>query len=66
MALMKSKTAESYCTILTLLRDRNPEMEPNLIVSDYENGIKSAVNTVFPNAIHKGCWFHYTQVAGYI
>ena len=32
------------------------------IISDYEEAILSALQTSFPAAQARGCWFHYGQV----
>ena len=33
------------------------------IISDYEEAILSALQTSFPAALARGCWFHYGQVS---
>lgn len=33
------------------------------IISDYEEAILSALQTSFPAAHARGCWFHYGQVS---
>ena len=34
---------------------------PEKFISDFETGLIAAVQTEFPNAIHWGCFFHFTQ-----
>ena len=36
--------------------------EPELIMSDYEMAILSALSSRFPNSRVRGCFFHYSQV----
>ena len=31
-------------------------------MTDFETSMQSAFENVFPNAVHTGCWFHYTHV----
>jgi hypothetical protein len=63
---MSSKTSAAYGQMFQVMKDealkQNMVMAPNTIISDFESGIISAVRQSFPNAVHQGCHFHYTQV----
>ncbi|CAF0802873.1 unnamed protein product [Brachionus calyciflorus] len=38
-----------------------PNLNPKIILGDFELSAKNAFNRCFPNSIFKGCYFHYTQ-----
>ena len=60
--LMKSKRNEMYVAGFTMMKTIMRGLNPQFIMSDYEASIHTAVETVFPMAEHRGCWFHYCQV----
>lgn len=41
-----------------------PDLKNNVkfIMGDYERAINNVLHKCFPEAILKGCWFHYNQV----
>ncbi|CAM4836094.1 unnamed protein product [Rotaria magnacalcarata] len=39
----------------------NRTFKPARVMSDYEASIITAVANEFPQAIHSGCFFHFTQ-----
>lgn len=34
-------------------------MEPDEIITDFEAGLRLAINNYFPRAVLRGCWYHY-------
>ena len=63
--LLSSKKSDAYYKLFNKLRDAiaaNGEiLNPKLIVTDFESGLIDAIKKQFPNALHLGCLFHYTQ-----
>lgn len=64
-ALMTDKALPSYQTLLDYQKI-NFNVSSRRFMSDYEQAIHSAVQAVFPEAVHLGCWFHYGQVSQFI
>jgi hypothetical protein len=65
--LMAAKTSQMYCDVFRQLKilcqqQVGQQLQPLLIMSDYESGLIPAVSLEFPTARHKGCHFHYCQV----
>ncbi|XP_039299174.1 uncharacterized protein LOC120355009 isoform X2 [Nilaparvata lugens] len=46
---MKRKSADANRVILDFLKEMYPIVNPRLVISDYEAGIKVAMKEVFPN-----------------
>ncbi len=67
--LLPDKTAATYSRMFTILQTAaitaGMTFDPDEIMSDFETGLINAVATEFPRARHKGCYFHFTQVATY-
>ncbi|CAF1941364.1 unnamed protein product [Rotaria magnacalcarata] len=58
----KSTTYQHLFKILKgLAVSMNRTFKPALVMSDYEASIITAVANEFPQAIHSGCFFHFTQ-----
>ena len=61
-ALLPNKTTETYVRLLNVVRNAQPmQATPTMIMIDFENASKAAVNQVFPNATVSGCFFHLCQ-----
>lgn len=54
--LMDKKTLEAYNALLLYIRDNIFAMEPSIFITDFEQGMRKAVNLVFPQAKLLGCW----------
>lgn len=65
---MSEKTEELYQMVLSNIieafRQHNPDEDPvvQLMISDFEQAILSAMAATFPEARSRGCWFHFGQV----
>jgi hypothetical protein len=62
---MTSKTQHMYTDVFDAIKtaamQRNKVFAPMEVMSDFETGLIPAVATAFPTALHKGCYFHFTQ-----
>jgi MULE transposase domain len=68
---MSEKTLSLYNLVMEEIMEavRGLDDEEGLacerIISDYEEAILSALQTSFPAAHARGCWFHYGQVSNH-
>lgn len=64
--LMSSKTTQQYVEVFAQLKQSCNQLglllDPTNIMTDFESGIIPAVRQEFPQACHKGCQFHHSQV----
>jgi hypothetical protein len=61
-ALLDGKGAFHYRKMFSILREKmGGVFAPETVISDYETGIINAVASEFPNSLHLGCYFHFTQ-----
>jgi len=62
---MIDKSSASYYKLFDIIRQAVFELgaawNPQTVVSDFESGLIEAVRVQFPNALHSGCHFHFTQ-----
>ena len=64
---MTAKTAALYEKVierikLVAFQTNRVALEPQLMISDYEIAILSAVSSQFPGGRARGCYFHQSQV----
>ncbi|XP_060857935.1 uncharacterized protein LOC132935404 [Metopolophium dirhodum] len=61
-AILIGKTQQIYVELLQYIRNVLPLCYDQLkIITDFELGLINAVNLVFPESKHQGCYFHYCQ-----
>ena len=65
-ALMMNKATADYIRLLELIkryvyRATRRDLDPNMIITDYELGMINAVAAQLPNTTHGGCLFHFNQ-----
>lgn len=58
---MTKKSAACYEAIFKFIESNVFPMQPKEIITDFELGLRKAINETFPNAILHGCWFHFKQ-----
>ncbi|XP_037813343.1 uncharacterized protein LOC119604655 [Lucilia sericata] len=59
--LMSKKSEEAYTHMLHYLKSNILDLQPNRVITDYENGLRNAIKKLYPTVKLVGCWFHYTQ-----
>ena len=59
-ALLPNKAESTYNALFDVLHDLK-QLNPQSVMSDYEKGLRNAVQCKFPNATIRGCLFHFNQ-----
>jgi len=59
--LMPNRKQSTYERMLLQIKELVPDFAPNRFVTDFEKGSINAYETVFPDAMQKGCFFHLSQ-----
>ncbi|XP_044596022.1 uncharacterized protein LOC123273011 [Cotesia glomerata] len=60
--LMQKKSAAAYQTGLQFFKNHvAAHIVPDHIMTDFESGLRSAIEIIYPEAHHNGCFFHYCQ-----
>lgn len=58
---MTRKTSECYKAVFDFIERNLFKLQPNEIITDYENGMRKAIKECWPEVELHGCWFHYCQ-----
>lgn len=58
---MTKRTKQSYIDLFQYIEENIVQMQPDFIMTDYEDGLLGALGIVYPNTKIAGCWFHYSQ-----
>lgn len=56
---MSNKSAEIYQAVYEFIEQYVFEMKPDEFMTDFEAGMRKAINKCYPKAILRGCWFHF-------
>eukprot|EP00102_Acyrthosiphon_pisum_P016294 XP_008187200.1 PREDICTED: uncharacterized protein LOC100569497 isoform X3 [Acyrthosiphon pisum] len=59
--LMESKTQEAYTKVLNRFKVIFQNVQPSVIMTDYERGLRNAFAITYPEAELVSCYFHYVQ-----
>jgi len=60
---METKTRVAYDVIINYMKNvLIPSVNPTVIITDYETGLRDSLLYFYPNAQAYGCWFHHNQV----
>lgn len=64
---MQGKRGEDYEAVYREIKNRFPEEKPHVGMSDFEQGLRTALQKVFtdPKIEMGGCLFHHFQVLAY-
>lgn len=60
-ALLPNKTQDIYTLLLSKIKEINPNLNPETIMTDFEHSSLIAFKNIFPNIKQSGCFFHFTQ-----
>lgn len=58
-ALMTSKSQDCYTALFKYIDEVVFHMQPDEIITDFEDGLRSAIRKQWPKIILRGCWYHY-------
>lgn len=59
--LMSCKKQKCYEHIFAYIHENVIAMECASFTTDYERAMRNALSKQYPNAVHRCCWFHFTQ-----
>lgn len=59
--LTTRKSESSYKSIFKYIEKNVYHLDPIEIITDFETGLRNALNAVYPNTVLRGCWFHYCK-----
>lgn len=60
-ALLPDKRETTYIKFLNNLLILNPRLKPRVILTDFEKAALNAFHLIFPDAVQRGCFFHFSQ-----
>lgn len=63
---MESKNAAAYRSIFDYIKSVVPNLNPTVIITDFERALQQSALEAFPNSQVVGCWFHSANVSGNI
>lgn len=58
---MTRRTAQCYIGVFELIERKLFKLQPKEIMTDFESGMRLAIEKFWPIAILRGCWFHYCK-----
>lgn len=58
---MTGKSAALYKKVFEYIENNIFKLNPSQFMTDYEAGMRKALQECFPGASIFGCWFHYSQ-----
>lgn len=58
---MTRKTAECYTALFNFIENEVFNLEPSEFMTDFEGGMRKAIETIYPNAAMHTCWFHFKR-----
>ncbi|CAI6346825.1 unnamed protein product [Macrosiphum euphorbiae] len=60
--LMECKTRNTYNCVFNFLKTNLlANLNPSIIITDYETALRDTLTFIFPTARITGCWFHHNQ-----
>ena len=60
---MSRKTTRAYNTIWEFLKEKFPNFDPKVSMTDFERALQNSIVHCFPGIRICGCHFHYAQVS---
>lgn len=58
---MTNKTTAAYQDVFKFVEEKLFMLEPTLTMTDYEDGLRTAIKNHWPNCEIRGCEFHFKQ-----
>lgn len=58
---MSCRTTDCYKAVFQFIDDNIFHLEPTEFITDFELGMRKAINIFYPSAKLRGCWFHYCR-----
>lgn len=55
----ESKSQECYAALFKYIEEHVFEMQPDEIITDFEDGLRAAIRKEWTDVILRGCWYHY-------
>ena len=59
--LMPNRRESSYERVFEALKNLEPSLNPDSIMTDFERAAMNAFNSSFPSSNQRGCFFHFSQ-----
>lgn len=56
---MTSKSKECYAAVFKYIEEHVFEMQPDEIITDFEEGLRGAIKDQWADVELRGCWYHY-------
>ena len=63
--LMTAKNEQLCTAVITAVRDYIPEINPLIVMCDFEKASRNAFISLFPYINIVGCWFHFSNMIKY-
>lgn len=56
---MTRKTTAAYAAVFKYIEGNVFKLKPARFMTDFEGGMRKAINDCYPNVVLLGCWYHY-------
>lgn len=56
---MSGKKADLYKKVFDFVEKKLFPLNPAQFMTDFEAGLRKAINEIYPDAILNGCWYHF-------
>ena len=60
-ALLPNKSQDTYERLLAAVKQLMPAAAPQSVLTDFEPAALNAFRNEYPNVVHRGCFFHFSQ-----
>lgn len=57
--LMSNRTSACYEAVFKFIEANIFQLEPNEFITDFETGMRNAIQRCYPGVRLRGCWFHF-------
>lgn len=56
---MTNKSTDAYTDVFNYIEENVFNLRPASFMTDFESGMRAAINKCYPNAVLHGCWYHF-------